>query len=90
MNDTLSIKKSGIYKIINKVNGKYYIGSSNDIKGRWSEHKNDLKANRHDNDYLQKSWNKYGEENFEFEVDLLESIKKKRTFLLIYTIQTND
>lgn len=61
--------KSGIYKIINKLNGKYYVGSSNDIDGhygRWYEHKNDLKANRHENDHLQKSWNKYGPDAFEF------------------------
>ena len=38
-------KVSGIYKIINKVNGKYYVGSSNDILGaggRWKEHINGL------------------------------------------------
>ncbi len=58
--------KSGIYKIVNKVNGKYYIGSSNDIDGRWREHINDLKANRHHNVYLQRSWNKYGGQSFEF------------------------
>jgi predicted GIY-YIG superfamily endonuclease len=26
---------SGIYKIINKINGKYYIGSSKSINDRW-------------------------------------------------------
>jgi len=60
---------SGIYKIINKINGKYYVGSSNDIlskRGRWKEHKYELNYKRHPNDHLQKSWNKYGEKNFEF------------------------
>src|SRR5271169_6187061 len=60
---------SGIYKIVNKISGKYYVGSSNDINGtygRWYEHINNLRANRHDNDHLQKSWHKYGTNAFEF------------------------
>lgn len=62
-------KISGIYKIVNKISGKYYVGSSDNIlgtSGRWKEHINDLNANRHDNDYLQKSWNKYKDTNFDF------------------------
>jgi len=60
------MKISGIYKIINKVNGKYYVGSSNDIKIRWARHKTLLNHNKHPNSYLQYSWNKYGESNFDF------------------------
>jgi group I intron endonuclease len=56
----------GIYKIINKVNGKYYIGSSNDIHKRWKQHINFLNKGNHQNDYLQRSWNKYGKDQFEF------------------------
>lgn len=62
-------KISGIYKIVNKVNGKYYVGSSNDIcskYGRWYEHRNNLIKNKHSNNHLQMAWNKYGESNFEF------------------------
>jgi group I intron endonuclease len=59
---------SGIYKIINKVNGKYYIGSSNDIKRRWEFHRSRLNTNNHYNDYLQNAWNKYKKENFDFVV----------------------
>ncbi len=62
------MKISGIYKIINKINGKYYIGSSKDIKKRWSYHTQDLNKNTHNNIHLQKSWNKYGQDNFEFVV----------------------
>lgn len=58
---------SGIYKIVNKVNGKYYIGSSkNIINYRWNQHKNLLLKNKHYNDYLQFAWNKYGKDNFDF------------------------
>jgi group I intron endonuclease len=59
-------KISGIYKIINKTNGKYYIGSSINIKRRWSNHKDMLKRNIHPNSHLQSSWKKYGKDNFEF------------------------
>ena len=58
----------GIYRIVNKTNGKFYVGSSDDIQRRFSRHKLDLSKNRHDNPHLQNAWNKYGDGNFEFEV----------------------
>lgn len=61
-------KICGVYKIINKKNGKFYIGSSKNIYKRWDQHKNDLRNNCHDNGHLQNAWNKYGENNFEFEI----------------------
>lgn len=60
------MKKIGIYKIVNKIDGKFYIGSSNNIKSRWTRHKKLLKKNNHDNQYLQNAWNKCGETNFDF------------------------
>ena len=65
----------GIYSIENVVNHKKYIGQSINIKSRWCKHKVDLNNGSHDNDYLQKSWNKYGENNFEFEI--LEECSKE-------------
>lgn len=59
---------TGIYYIKNKINNKKYIGQSIHIHRRWNEHKWELNNNVHHNDYLQKSWNKYGEENFEFKI----------------------
>jgi len=59
------IRVAGIYKILNKINGKFYIGSSRYIKHRWSTHKRFLNNNNHDNSYLQAAWNKYGENAFE-------------------------
>ena len=41
--------KSGVYKITNVKNGKFYIGSSKDIEFRWSEHKKHLNGNYHIN-----------------------------------------
>lgn len=56
----------GIYKIINTINNKIYIGSSNNIKLRWRGHKYLLRKGTHPNIKLQRSWNKYGEDAFEF------------------------
>ena len=65
--DVIDTKKvSGIYKIINKINGKYYVGSAKTICNRWREHKRTLKIGTHHCAYLQRSWNKNGEYNFEF------------------------
>lgn len=58
----------GIYKITNKITGVYYVGSSMNIKTRFKTHQNRLKGNTHPNRYLQSAWNKYGEDNFIFEV----------------------
>lgn len=54
----------GIYKITNKLNKRYYIGSSVDIQGRLNTHIWALRNNRHENPKLQRSWNKYGERAF--------------------------
>ena len=63
-------KVCGIYEIINKVNKKRYIGQSVDVYKRWHGHKNKLNSNSHRNSYLQHAWNKYGEDNFEFNLIL--------------------
>ena len=56
----------GIYCIENTINNKKYIGQSVEIENRWSKHRSELNKNKHDNDYLQKSWNKYGEKILNF------------------------
>lgn len=55
---------SGIYKIVNVINGKYYVGSSNDIDCRIYNHFRKLKMNIHENSHLQNAWNFYGESFF--------------------------
>lgn len=59
---------SGIYKIVNEVNGKFYWGSTDNFDRRFGEHKRALSKNEHFNRHLQFAWNKYGEDNFVFEV----------------------
>ncbi len=57
-----------IYKIINLVNDKFYVGSTNNKKVRFRSHRKLLKQNRHHCKHLQAAWNKYGEEKFKFVV----------------------
>jgi len=52
----------GVYKIINEVNGKIYIGSSKDLEKRWKSHKQQRKF------LIGRALNKYGIDNFVFEV----------------------
>jgi group I intron endonuclease len=57
-----------IYQIRNKINNKLYIGSTNNVRKRWNNHRSKLNNKRHENSYLQAAWDKYGEENFEFSI----------------------
>ena len=59
---------SGIYLIYNICTEKIYVGSSNWIQQRWSNHISKLKKNIHANPHLQAAWNKYGESCFEFSI----------------------
>lgn len=61
-------KICGVYKITNLVNGKFYIGSSNDIKNRWDQHRKQLRDGTHYNFHLQNTWNLYKENNFKFDI----------------------
>lgn len=59
---------SGIYQIKNKLNEHRYIGSTKNFKKRWNIHKADLKKQKHHSFVLQRAVNKYGIENFVFEI----------------------
>lgn len=62
---------TGVYKIININNNKFYIGSCSSktfLYERLIHHKRDLLNNRHCNTYLQNSFNKYGIDVFYFEI----------------------
>lgn len=75
----LKEKLSGIYCIVNKVNFKVYVGSAVDLERRKYDHVKDLRKNRHYNSKLQNAWNKYGEDNFVF--DVLEFVEDKTKLL---------
>lgn len=60
--------KSGIYHIKNTVSNGIYFGRSVDVADRLSHHKHQLKRGVHVNKRLQHSWNKHGEQSFEFKM----------------------
>lgn len=73
-----------VYRIVNNVNGKCYVGSSVKVKSRWKTHLKELAAGRHHSSKLQRAWNKYGPDAFSFEihevvsdVDLLLVVEQK-------------
>ena len=78
MNNTTEIDKIGIYQILNKINGKLYIGSTSEsFRKRFNLHKYHLRNDKHKNSHLQYAWNKYGEESFEFSIIEISEIKEE-------------
>ena len=61
---TVNLNLCGVYQLTNIVNGNRYIGSSNNIRVRLWKHRALLRHNKHENQYLQNAWNKYGENSF--------------------------
>ena len=59
---------TGIYKITNIINNKFYIGSTNNLKRRRKEHFSLLSKNKNHCKILQRAYNKYGKDAFIFEI----------------------
>ena len=70
-----------IYKIVNLVNDKFYVGSTTNKKVRFREHRKQLRGNRHHCKHLQAAWNKYGEEKFDFRV--IEEVPDTQSLALV-------
>ena len=73
--------KCGVYQIRNIINNKIYVGSSSNLHKRKHEHFRTLLTNNHHNVRLQRAFNKYGKENFIFEI--IEFIKDKDKLLKV-------
>lgn len=84
----------GIYKILNKINNKVYIGQSVNIEVRWSSHRSrpyQVNSSQY-NCPLYRAIRKYGLSNFEFSI-LEECSKEKlneREIFYISQFQAND
>ena len=77
--------KAGIYRISCIVNGKSYIGSSVNMLERWREHISHLRAGVHHSIYLQRCYNKYGEDSIKFEaLAILEEFNEELLRLVEY------
>lgn len=79
----------GVYRIVNNINFKIYIGSSIHVNKRLYEHRSSLRGNCHRNAHLQRAWNKYGEENFSFEIleiidDNVDILRKREQYWMDY------
>src|ERR1043165_6253801 len=76
---------SGIYEIVNLVNGKRYIGSAVRIEARWSVHRHLLGKGDHHSRHLQNAWSKYGSKAFGFKIIAVcapaELIKREQEFI---------
>jgi group I intron endonuclease len=63
-----NMKAAVIYKIINTLNNKFYVGSTNNQYERFRTHRNKLRKHKHHCAHLQSAWIKYGESAFVFHV----------------------
>ena len=89
-------KISGIYKITNTITGDFYIGSSNNVKKRWKEHKYPSIWKRYPNSQLYLNMQKYGVDKFifeilaEVEVDKLKEVEQQFIELLKPIYNSNN
>lgn len=90
--DSVLPTSTGIYAIVNVLNGKFYVGSARAIgrwesdrgfRGRFIRHRSQLRNNKHHCKYLQNSYNYYvGELGFDpnevYQVWILEYVERDR------------
>ena len=60
----------GIYRIVNTVSNKAYVGQSLRVKKRVQEHFRLLRLGKHTNQHLQRSYDKHGEDAFVWELEV--------------------
>ena len=58
----------GIYKITCSADERCYVGQSIDIVARWGKHKRTLRQGKHRSIFMQRAWDKHGEDTFAIEV----------------------
>lgn len=76
-------RQSGVYAIVNKVTGCMYIGQTSfRFSERWANHCVGLRQGKHGNAALQRDWNTYGADAFEFRI--LEGQENGRGLVMDY------
>ena len=74
-------KIAGVYKITNIITGDFYIGSSQNIKQRWANHKSPSKWKLHPGMKLYQAFINYGLDNFTFEIlEETADVKKREQY----------
>ena len=79
------MKISAVYKIANTITGDFYIGSSNNVKRRWKDHKCPSRWKKQPNNQMYIDFQKYGLDNFAFEILAeveIEKLKEKEQQLI--------
>ena len=61
-------KISAVYKITNTITGDFYIGSSKNVKRRWTYHKCPSRWKQYKNNQMYIDMQKYGTDKFDFQV----------------------
>jgi group I intron endonuclease len=69
-----------VYKILNTITRRIYVGSAINVTRRWTEHRRYLIVGKHHSQKLQRSWNKYGSEAFIFEI--IEVVAEKEHLIV--------
>jgi len=69
-------KDCGIYAIENLINGRIYIGSTNDFIRRFRDHRATLDRGVHKNKFLQNDFNKCGSDAFQFSIIFITSLEE--------------
>lgn len=77
------MEEKAIYKITNKINGKIYIGQSNNPNARWRDHI--IGYSKNGVSLIHRAIKKYGEENFTFEIlGWFEDYNEKEKYYIQY------
>lgn len=72
---TVGKKEAGIYGLFCETNKSVYVGASLNLRRRLSVHRQHLRKNKHSNKILQRIFNKYGIDTFQFLVlEMFEDI----------------
>ena len=61
-------KISAVYKIVNKVTGDCYVGSSSNVMNRWANHKCPCMCKKCPSSKMYQDMQKYGVEKFRFQI----------------------
>lgn len=76
---------SAVYKIVNTVSGKLYVGYTTDFRRRMSQHLFRLREGKHHSKHLQAAFDKYGEGAFKFllieEVERAQAVEREQFWI---------